>query len=128
MEKLLKEILGEIKDMKNDISHIKSDVSTLKDDVSQLKEDVVVLKKDVLVLKEDVLVLKEEVSIIKENQKIMDKKIDSIHDQVVLNAENIGKNSIEIRNIKEDIEYIKYKELQTEQDLFTLKNRLKIIK
>jgi hypothetical protein len=35
---------------------------------------------------------------------------------------------MEMRKISEDIEFIKYKESKTEEDLFKLKNRLEIIK
>ncbi|MBP1916395.1 chromosome segregation ATPase [Lederbergia galactosidilyticus] len=81
-EKILNQILVEIKEIKTDVSTLKEDVSTLKEDVSVLKEDVSTLKTDVSNLKEDVSTLKTDVSNLKEDVSTLKTDVSNLKDDV----------------------------------------------
>ena len=95
MEKILSQILGELKALrdgqdklnsdvsalKTDVSALKTDVSTLKTDVSTLKTDVSALKTDVSALKTDVSALKTDVSTLKTDVQEVKRLSSAIFDQ-----------------------------------------------
>lgn len=53
-EKILSEILSEIKSMKEDMGIIKSNISTMQQDINLLKEDMTIVKSDVKDIKQDI--------------------------------------------------------------------------
>lgn len=53
-EKILSEILTEIKSMKEDMGIIKSNISTMQQDINHLKEDVTIVKSDIKEIKQDI--------------------------------------------------------------------------
>ncbi|OAM92815.1 hypothetical protein SAMN04515679_0886 [Pelosinus fermentans] len=126
-EKLLQEILTEVKSVKNevftlreDFSTLKKDVSTLKDDVSTLKEDVSTLKDDVFTLKGDISTLKLDVSDIQSNMVTKDEFMQAIGEQqqdimkiLELTDKKIDRVESEIKYIRRDIRTI---------ELVTVKN------
>lgn len=65
---------------------------------------------------------------IKEGQIRIEKKLDSVHDHTAKITEDITEANMKIDKISDDIDFLKHKEHQTEEDLFKLKKNLQIIK
>jgi outer membrane murein-binding lipoprotein Lpp len=128
MEKLLQELLTEVKGIKVDLAEVKSDVKELKTDVATLKTDVNVLKTDVATLKTDVNVLKTDVDGLKSDvtslksevvqlRQDMDlgfaqvnHKLDTIYTQVVHNTEQevvVSEITVKVAEHDADIKLIK---------------------
>ncbi|WZL73689.1 hypothetical protein QBE52_02835 [Clostridiaceae bacterium 35-E11] len=70
----------------------------------------------------------DELKELKEGQDRIEKKLHSVYDDTAKVTENITEINIKMENISDDMEFIKHKEQQTEQDLFKLKKNLQIIK
>jgi len=100
MEHILREILGEVKEIRIDISELKSDVSLLKSDVSVLKSDVSMLKSDVSVIKSDVSMLNEKVD-------ILEGKSDEQRDLLLALEHRTEENTAQLHSLAENINYIK---------------------
>ncbi|OLS41155.1 hypothetical protein [Bacillus sp. MRMR6] len=90
MERTLKLILNELKELKEgqkelkkDVSNIKEGQKELKKDVSNIKEGQKELKKDVSNIKEGQIELKKDVSNLKEGQKELKKDVSSIKDNLI---------------------------------------------
>lgn len=101
---LLQQILSEIKNIHNSINRLEEGQTTLKEDVKVLKEDVRDLK---------------------EGQEVIKNKLDEFE---VKNANKHLEIFNKIDIVSKDIRFIKQKEYQNEQELFTIKDYLKIIK
>jgi chromosome segregation ATPase len=114
MEKLLQELLTEVKGIKVDLAEVKSDVKELKTDVTTLKTDVNVLKTDVDGLKSDVTSLKSEVVQLRQDMDLgfaqVNHKLDTIYTQVVHNTEQeavVSEITVKVAEHDADIKLIK---------------------
>lgn len=72
--------------------------------------------------------LKEGQEELKLSQDRIEKKLDAVYDHTTKITEDITEVNMKIAKMSDDIDYLKYKEHQTEEDLFKLKKNLKIIK
>ncbi|EIW20883.1 MULTISPECIES: hypothetical protein [Pelosinus] len=88
-EKLLQEILNEVKSVKNEVFTLREDFSTLKDDISTLKEDVSTLKLNVFDIQSNMVTKDEFMQAIGEQQQdvmtileLTDKKIDRVESEI----------------------------------------------
>lgn len=72
--------------------------------------------------------LKEGQEELKLSQDRIEKKLDAVYDHTEKITEDITEVNIKIDKMSDDIDYLKHKEHQTEEDLFKLKKNLKIIK
>ena len=93
MEKVLNEILLEIKSLKKGQDELKDDVGTLKDDVSTLKDDVQNLKRVTNAISEQTATLTEFRTEINE-------KFDTMIENQKSLFEMYGEHEVEIRNIR----------------------------
>jgi len=58
----------------------------------------------------------------------VERKLDSVFEYTGKVIEDIKNINVKIDKVYDDVDFIKYKEHQTEEDLFKLKKNLKIIK
>lgn len=123
-EKLLNEILGEIKNIKSDISELKSDVKGLKEDVTGLKGEVTLLKDEVTGLKGEVALLKNDVNVLKNDVSILKNEVSSIkstldeHTQLLKALEHrTEENTAQMNSIAENVEYLKGTQTRQEKIL-----------
>jgi predicted nucleic acid-binding Zn-ribbon protein len=104
MEKILKEILDEIKNINKRLVAMEANINNMKNDIGDMKTDI----KD----------LKQGQNDIKSHLESMDIK----------NADRHLEAFSKISSIDKDIKFIKHKLHQTEEDVFDIKDHLKIIK
>ncbi|MCT4592734.1 MAG: hypothetical protein N4A57_00450 [Anaeromicrobium sp.] len=156
MEKLLKDILGaieninkemsgikteisdmrtemsdmktEISDMKTEISDMKTDISSMKTEISDMKTDISSMKTEISDIKIEMSDMKIEISDLKTGQARIEKKLDSVYEQTAELTEFREETSSEFYKIHNSLDFIKYQESETKEDLFKLKKNLKIIK
>lgn len=121
IENILVQILDGQKELSQSLADLKSDVVTLKDDVSNLKSDVSTLKDDVSDLKSDVTILKDDV-------KNINKKIDNVYTRNSDLTELKKSTTETINTIFKDVQFIKHKLRQNEEDVFSIQRNLKIVK
>ncbi len=100
MENILKEILREIKTINNKISNIDTSMDRLDQRMDNLEK----------------------------GQEQIIKKLDATHDQVVRNTESIENINITLSKLSEDVDFLKYEEHQTKQDIYILKRNLHTFK
>lgn len=65
---------------------------------------------------------------LKSGQGRIEKKLDAVYEHTAKITEDITQVNMKVDTMVDDIEYLKHKEHQTEEDLFKLKKNLKIIK
>ncbi|PRR81744.1 hypothetical protein [Clostridium vincentii] len=65
---------------------------------------------------------------LKEGQVRIEKKLGSVHKHTAKITEEITGTNMKIDKISDDVDFLKHKEHQTEEDLFKLKKNLHIIK
>ncbi|WP_152912106.1 hypothetical protein [Caloranaerobacter sp. TR13] len=135
VNELLKQILGELKDLKSDISSLKENQAKMQEDISSLKENQVRIQEDISKMQEDISSLKEnqvkmqeDISELKQGQVRLETKLDEVSNKLDdLEAKNAQRH-IEVNGkldkITDDIEFIKHKEFENEQDIFKIKKKL----
>ncbi|EOC99388.1 hypothetical protein [Caldisalinibacter kiritimatiensis] len=73
--------------------------------------------------------IKTEINDLKQGQQKIDEKLTETYEQVVRNTESIEAGNIKLSKISNSIDYLKYKESQHEEELFTIKkNFIEVIK
>ncbi|NPV27298.1 MAG: hypothetical protein HPY81_07645 [Firmicutes bacterium] len=131
MEKVLGQILDELKLMRHDLDSLKADVATLKNDVATLKTDVTTLKTDVATLKTDVTGLQagqqEHAQILRalehraqENGARLtrlEEKVDSLQGEQAAFRKEVKE---QLAEFKEDLLYVSKKVIQHEAKLMAL--------
>lgn len=71
--------------------------------------------------------LKESNKELKEGQKRIEEKLNVVYEHTAKITEDITATNMKIDEVIEDIDFLKHKEHQTEEDLFKLKKNLKIV-
>ncbi len=99
-EKLLQEILTEVKFVKNEVFTLREDFSTLKKDVSTLKDDVSTLKEDVSTLKDAVFTLKGDVSTLKDDVFTLKGDVSTLKDDVFTLKGDITTLKLDVSDIQ----------------------------
>ncbi|MDD5793938.1 MAG: hypothetical protein PUD42_04125 [Clostridiales bacterium] len=103
---LLKSIQGDIALMKDDITSMKSDITSMKGDIKRLDNKI-------------------------DN---LDNKVDKRFDELTSDIGNLVSKDIaegissQIKDVKQDVEFLTYKTTETEKDVYKIQSHLKIIK
>ncbi|MGN9134207.1 hypothetical protein ACTNDG_01915 [Clostridium sp. HCP1S3_B4] len=103
---LLKSIQGDIALMKDDITSMKSDITLMKGDIKRLDNKI-------------------------DN---LDNKVDKRFDELTSDIGNLVSKDIaegissQIKDVKQDVEFLTYKTTETEKDVYKIQSHLKIIK
>ena len=103
---LLKSIQGDIALMKDDITSMKSDITSMKGDIKRLDNKI-------------------------DN---LDNKVDKRFDKLTSDIGNLVSKDIaegissQIKDVKQDVEFLTYKTTETEKDVYKIQSQLKIIK
>ena len=103
---LLKSIQGDIALMKDDITSMKSDITSMKGDIKRLDNKI-------------------------DN---LDNKVDKRFDKLTSDIGNLVSKDIaegissQIKDVKQDVEFLTHKTTETEKDVYKIQSHLKIIK
>ncbi|GIN73195.1 hypothetical protein J14TS2_36700 [Bacillus sp. J14TS2] len=123
-EKILNQILVEIRGIKTDVSTLKTDVSSLKEDVTTLKTDVSSLKEDVTTLKTDVSSLKEDVTTLKTDVSSLKEDVTTLKTDVSSLKEDVTTLKTDVSNLKEDVSTLKVEQQKTSVHMAKMDERL----
>lgn len=93
MEKILKEILGEIKEIKTEMSSMNQRIGNLE-----------------------------------AGQDRIEKKLDTVYEQTATLTEFRTEVNQKLDNLTDDVEFLKHKEYEHEQDIFRLKRNIQVSK
>jgi chromosome segregation ATPase len=120
---------GDMSNMKNDISNMQGDISNMKNDISNMQGDISNLTTKV---DKNTLVLEKIQDDVKTLAEVHESYSEQIHrgKQIEEKALNERFDIIELAttDISKDVKFIKHKLHQTEEDVFDIKDHLRIIK
>ena len=135
MDGRLDRIESDVATLKDDMISVKGDVSALKNDmvsvksyVSALKNDMVSVKSDVSTLNDNMTVVKEDIVDLKGGQARIESKLDAVYNQTADLSEFRTETRQGISDIKDTMRFILHKEIETEKEIFKLKEKVSQIK
>ncbi|MFT8348789.1 hypothetical protein [Clostridium saccharoperbutylacetonicum] len=107
VESLLIQIIENQNKVQSDIVGMKSDITEMKSDISEMKLDITEMKSDISEIKG---------------------KIDSVYEQTADLTEFRTETKEGFVSLNKDVRFIKHKIHQTEEEVFDIKDKLKIVK
>ncbi|AZR72211.1 hypothetical protein BBF96_01640 [Anoxybacter fermentans] len=111
IEKVLHQILENQVKMQSDITRMQSDITKMQSDIAKIQSDITKMQSDITNLKSEVKEIKLDLKTVMEQTAELTE----------FRTETIRK----FDKISNDIDFIKHKELQNEQDIFYLKKNFK---
>lgn len=142
IESLLIQILETQTSMKSDIVSIKSDLDTVKSDIVSMKSDIASMKSDISTLTKKVdrntIVLEKietDVKTLAEVQSSFSEQLDrskgkeskSLGERLDIIELAVTSAHGSIKDVSKDIRFIKHKVNETEEDVFDIKDHLKLV-
>lgn len=121
MEEILHKILNKIDCMDKKITAMDDKISTMDNKISTMDDKISTMQLEITDIKVDVKGLKE-------NYTKMNDTLDAIYNQTAELTEWKGSAEEKLTKICDDTNFIKHKLTETEQDVFNIKDHLKIIK
>jgi chromosome segregation ATPase len=129
IENLLVQILESQTSMKSDISNMKDNISNMQDDISNMKNDISNLTTKV---DKNTIVLEKIQDDVKTLVEVHESYSQQIHRSKQLEEKALNERfdiiELATTDISKDVKFIKHKLHQTEEDVFDIKDHLRIIK
>ena len=95
-------------------------LKTIQGDISSMKDDIILMKDDISLMKDDI--------------KRLDNKVDKRFDELASEIGDLVSKDIaegisnQIKDVKQDVEFITHKTTETEKDVYKIQSHLKLIK
>ena len=129
---VLKEIFSEIKKLSTDVAGIKGEITGIKDEITGIKDEITEMKTKIESMDKRLVNVEISVEETKEIAKLsleginLNKEVNEIeHEEIIASVK--GETSLvkaAIENLSMDMEFVKQKEYQHEQDMFKLKRKI----
>ena len=127
IEILLSQILENQNSMKSEINDMKSDISSMKSDIGDMKSEISSMKSDIGGMKSEISSIKSDM---KNGFDAVTNRIDALSNGLgnMVTNDIADELSNQLKEIKDDIEFLTHKTTETEKDVYKIQNHLKIVK
>ena len=129
-EKILLQILAEVKDLRTDVNDIKTDITGIKSEINGLKADITGIKSEITDMKADITSMKAQldentqiIKVIRDRQEETDAKLENLTMDVHHMRGDLTALTETVASIQEELAFTSHKVYTNEKDIFFLRNR-----
>lgn len=122
-EKLLLQILAEVKDLRTDVNGIKSEITDMKADINGIKSEITGMKADITSMKAQLDENTQIIKVIRDRQEETDAKLENLTMDVHQMRGEVTALAETVEFIKKELAFTSHKAYTNEKDIFNLLNR-----
>lgn len=122
-EKILLQILAEVKDLRTDVNGIKADITGIKSEITGMKADITGIKSEITGMKAQLDENTQIIKVIRDRQEETDAKLENLTMDVHHMRGELTALTETVATIQDELAFTSHKAYTTEKELFNLRNR-----